>query len=78
MPDSIIKTARDFRNFFEEKMFMQFVFHITFYENLLPNIQKCMCLEELGGEKKINNCMKHSIDKDERNDISYNNIPTST
>jgi len=30
------------------------------------------------GEKKINNCMKHSIDKDERNDISYNNISTST
>ena len=32
----------------------------------------------VGGEKKINNCMKHSIDKDERNDISYNNIPAST
>lgn len=53
MPDSIIKTARDFRNFFEEKMFKQFVFHITFYENLLPNIQKCMCLEELGGRRKL-------------------------
>lgn len=26
----------------------------------------------VGGGMKINNCMKHSIDKDERNDISYN------